>query len=58
MKITCTKLIQTWGNIYPLYEAVDAVTGFRAKGTTHIQAISNLLGLIYLRQYDYQTLIK
>lgn len=43
MKITCER-VGEWGE-YPLYLAQDVYLDLRAYGTSHYQAISNVLGL-------------
>jgi hypothetical protein len=45
VKISC-EYVGDWENSYPLYRADDLVSGFTAYGTTHHQAISNVLGLV------------
>jgi hypothetical protein len=56
LKVTCEK-VGVWGP-YPLYEARDATTRLKATGTSHQQAISNLLGLIKGWQDEYRRIIQ
>jgi len=57
MKIVCEP-VTDWDNTYKMYRAKDEVTGLEAYGVTHEQAISNVLGLLQVNQWEWEALLK